>query len=151
MLYSKNLEIILTTGRVMFVGMIFWILSAILRNHKAIERAKVEHESTLHWLLATIRPLIENIKNGDHTWRLLKLFSYLLPPPQREDIELSLGDLKKDRRAMERDKFSPWTIQSILLWRAVCIMVPIAWAGLKSFVKEVTPFAKTISRYFGRD
>jgi hypothetical protein len=123
--------------------LVAYIARFVGRGNTVVVRIESTRDGTRYYLLK-----LSDFRDG---YRLLKLFSFLLPCNQREDISLSLGDLKKDRKEMEREKFDPWIIRGVLLWRAVRIIIPIAWAGFKSVLKEVTPFAKTISRYIGRD
>ncbi len=82
---------------------------------------------------------------------VLKIFRWFVRGELRDNVDLCLADLQRDRKDMKKKRMAPWIIQTALFWHSLRTVLPIIWDGSKRFIKEVTPFYKTISRYFGKD
>jgi hypothetical protein len=116
----------------------------IVYANTALEARAEERESALK------KPRVPTSDPHSHkdisTLCILRAFRWFLGHMQRDDVERTLNDLKKDIREMRKEGRGRLFINAVVVWQSVRSFTGIVWGGVVRVVSKVLPLARFFSR-----
>jgi hypothetical protein len=77
-------------------------------------------------------------------------FAWFFGEENRDNLQMIISDLKRDRKAMISSGFKPWLIRCILFWSSMRSIIPIVWHETMAVLGELAGAADLIRRIIGR-